>query len=107
MQFHILNWRKRRRAIKAFNAMRRAACRKARMPEDMDLPWLKWHLDHFRKSALLKAMPRNSQTLAIIDLQYPDFVGDEPEAQYLIKQAVLQVKLARKLGWPIVLVEFE
>jgi nicotinamidase-related amidase len=81
---------------------RRAAAREAGLPKWVQLHTLQRYQYVKARNASLKKSPRLNQTLVVVDVQ-SRFITDEWANQQLVWRTVQQIRLARALGWPIVL----
>lgn len=70
-----------------------------------------WYARYCQRARLMKQDNRRQQTLIIIDAQTGFIFDDDAaegvfEARKLIREINLQIRLARKLGWPIIVVTY-
>lgn len=70
-----------------------------------------WYVRYCQRARLMKRDNRREQTLVIIDPQ-DGFINDAESSSFhldavkLFKEIKLQIRLARKLGWPIVVLTY-
>lgn len=70
-----------------------------------------WYLRYCQRARLMKRDNRREQTLVIVDAQ-TGFINDDVsstfylDAHKLFSEIALQIRLARKLGWPILVLTY-